>query len=115
MLEIAELAELDLPLELLDLGDKGELETRITQWREGRATITPRDTMEPKQIRVLRIWVPSEVKPTVPAYYDITSTTLIAGLRGYLTAPGFDRKIYKITKQGRAPAARFTLEVSPAP
>ena len=106
------LEPLPSPYEIMDLGDGGTIATTIENWKLGSMKITPRKIGVEKEISALRIWVPLEVKPTVPPYYDITSGTLIAGLLGYLKQPGWEKKRYKITKHGVAPMARFTLEVT---
>ena len=106
---VNEIKTLEPPYEILDLGDGGQLRTTIENWQLGKMKITPRTIGEEKEILALRIWVPEDVKPTVPGYYDITSQTLIAGLRGYLEAPGWKDLVFTIVKHGVAPTARFEV------
>ena len=101
------------PYEILDLGNGGVLDTPILKWELGEMTINVRRDNKVKTVGVLRIFIPLETKPIFPDYYDITATTLIAQLLPYLKQPEFIKQRFKITKQGVAPTARFTLEVSP--
>lgn len=99
------------PFEILELGDGGSLLTTVEKFEEGTMMIHPRDGRPPKVIEALRIWVPGTTKPIFPPYYDLTSQTLIAQLRPLLpTLIGSPRQV-KITKNGVAPKARFTVEV----
>ena len=99
------------PYEILELEDRGTLETRILNWSVGEVEIHPGYQPEGKWITALRVWVPREHKEFFPWYWDITSQTLLAQLLPYLEQPGFDTKMFRITKHGVAPRARFTLEV----
>ena len=99
------------PYELLDLPDGGILETKIIRWDEGEVEIHPGYKPEVKVVTAIRIHVPAEMKDFFPYYWDITSQTLVAQIRPYLEMPGFEGKMFKITKHGVAPRARFTLEV----
>ena len=105
---------IESPYEIFDIGDGGVVTTKILKWELGEMTIKTRVVVGQKVVRVLRIFVPPETKPIFPDYYDITSTTLIAQLLPYLQQPTFVNQVFKITKRGVAPKARFTLEVSPA-
>lgn len=98
-------------MELLELVDGQAIELRILRWEAGRATIHPGYGDRPKLIRVLRVWVPPADKPVGPDYWDITSQTLMYQMQPYLERVGFQTRIYRITKHGVAPRARFTLEV----
>ena len=99
------------PYEILELPDGGILETMIEKWEEGEVEIHPGYKPEGKMVRAIRIHVPREHKEFFPWYWDITSQTLVAQIRPYLEAPGFEGRMFKITKHGVAPRARFTLEV----
>jgi len=113
MEELEKLEVLPAPYEILELKDGEEITLRITDWKVGKITIIPKYLEEEKEIPVLRVWVPPEIKRTVPYYWDITSKTLAEGLLTYLRAPDYTLKQYRIKKFGVAPKARFTLEVTP--
>jgi hypothetical protein len=101
------------PYEILELGDGGKIVTPILKWEIGVMTINRRSDKVIKEVQVLRIFIPHEVKPIFPDYYDLTSTTLIAQLLPQLQQPTFVNNVFTITKIGVAPRARFTLEVAP--
>ena len=103
---------LEGPFEILELGDKETLTTRIMRWQIGEVEIHPAYKPEGKWIKALRIHVPETDKQYFPWYWDVTSQTLLAQLVPYLERPGYELRTYKITKHGVAPRARFTLEVS---
>ena len=99
------------PYEILELGDGETLTTGILRWQEGEVEIHPAYKPEGKMITALRIHVPEKDKEYFPYYWDVTSQTLVAQLLPYLERPGYERRIYAITKHGVAPRARFTLGV----
>jgi hypothetical protein len=103
------------PYEILELADGQSVELRLVTWERGTMTITPRyeGAAGSKEIPVLRVHVAAGVKPYPPMYYDITSKTLMAQMLPHLSQPNFERFVYRITKHGVAPTARFTLEVRP--
>ena len=103
------------PYELLDLADRGVQRLRAVSWERGRMVIHPRQPGAPieKEVEVLRVHVPVEVKPLPPPYFDITSKTLMAQLLPLLMERDYDRYEYVVTKYGVAPKARFTLERVP--
>lgn len=115
MAELEDLEKLEGPYEILDLGDRGHKELRILSWKLGRMVIQPRETGVAKEIKALRVWVPKEIKPLFPDYWDITAQTLIAQLIPHLERPGWEEARFIITKYGEAPKARFSLEVIPPP
>lgn len=100
------------PYEIFDLGDGGIKDLIITKFQVGRMTIHPRPLGVPKDIVALRVWVPPNIKPLYPDYYDITGQTLVAQLLPILEAGGYTRKVFTITKHGSGPDARFSLKVT---
>ena len=108
------LADLGEPFEILDLPDGGAMELLPIRWELGRGLIHPRDGRPAHNIPVLRLHVAPADKPTEPRWWDVTAKTLIAGLLGYLEAPGGRRFRFIIVKTGVAPTARFTLDARPA-
>ena len=101
------------PSDILDLADGQSITLKITSWEEGWTVIHPKypGAPESQRINVLRVHVPPPYKETVPDYWDITATRLIAGMKPYLTRPGFETLTFTITKHGIRPTARFTLKV----
>lgn len=99
------------PFELLDLPDRGVLETTVQRFEEGSATITLRTTGEVKTVEVLRIHVPQAAKPVGVPYWDITSKTLRAQLLPLLKSANTRARRFRITKMGLAPTARFQVEM----
>ena len=108
------LAELPGPYEILELRDGESITLRVRDWRLGVMRIRPRTIpgAGEKIIKVLRLYLPREVKPVGPDYYDITSQTLIYQLLPFLERPDFRTKTFKITAYGVAPRKRFTVEVT---
>jgi hypothetical protein len=108
------MAKLPPPYDVLDLLDGEELVTRVTGFVEGDMDITVRRSGLGKTVTGLRLLVPAEDKPTVPHYWDLTSTTLLAHMRPLLP-PAIAAGLYiKIHKYGEAPHARFAFAVLPA-
>jgi len=99
--------------EILELADGESKTLRIKKWELRRDKIIPTGAVEPKEINVLRVWVPEEDKPIGPNYWDITGQTLITQLLPYLRWEDFYRYKYTITAYGVAPRKRFTLKVEP--
>jgi hypothetical protein len=98
------------PFEVLELASGGTFRVRPTGYSVGKATIHPRDGRAAKEIVVLRLEVAATDKATLPRYWDVTSKTLIAGMLGYLEAPGGRRWQFTVTKYGDGAAARFSLD-----
>jgi len=111
---VAELEVIPEPYELLDMVDGQTVTLRILSHSQGKVFINPRDGRDPKWVPCLRVAIPAEDKATIPLYWDITSKHLIAGLLGYLDGGDGQRYSFKITKHGKPPMARFTLEAIPA-
>jgi len=106
--------ELKGPYEIFELDDGETRQLRITNWEQGAVTIYPVHKPTGKVINALRVHVPQETKPYFPYYWDITSKFLVAQMLGYLEVPGYQDKVFTVTKHGVAPKARFSLEVKPA-
>lgn len=98
-------------LEILELGDGGTYELRPISHKLGKTTIRTVRQPEGKTIQVLRLYVQPEEKAVGPNYWDITSQTLIAQILPRLQADRVEGRIFKITKHGIAPQARFTFEI----
>lgn len=112
-----ELRPLAGPYELLDLADGETISLLIYGWEQGSMVIHPKYAGAPssKTIGVLRVQVPTDVKPTFPHYYDITSKTLISNLLPFLMEANYKEFRYQIRKMGVAPMARFQLTRVPWP
>jgi hypothetical protein len=107
-----ELKELAGPYEIFDLQDGQSQLLKITEYELGTMKIKTAEVPEGKQIRVLRVHVPVGVKTTGAPYWDITSQTLIAQIMPWVENNAYINTVFKVTKHGVAPRARFTLEVS---
>jgi len=113
-MEVEKLVRLAEPYELLDLPDGGTAVMHIISYNLGKATIRPDDGSGPKEVPVLRVYVPKMDKAYFPDYWDITSKRLIAQIMPYLVGGVSTRREFKVTKTGRKPTAYFALEVKPA-
>lgn len=110
---LEQLTELKGPYEVLDLNDGDSLVLRIKDWQLGTITIYPPHKPTGKTVRALRVFVQEGTKLSFPYYWDLTSQRLGAQLEPYLQQPGYQDKVFTITKHGVAPKAHFTLEVKP--
>ena len=110
------LPELPQPWEFLKLGDGECVEFRIVRWQLFKAVIHPTwpGAPEEKVIRVLRVWVDPKDKPIGPDYYDISSSTLVYQLMGFLSRPDFNRFRVRICAHGIPPRKRYSVEFKPA-
>jgi hypothetical protein len=104
---------LTAPYEFLDLQDGQVLITRVVAFDQGDATITRRGAAQGKVVKVVRIHVPATDKPTVPAYWDVSATTVFQTLLGLLPSIVAGRSWLRIQKFGVAPSARFQVSIMP--
>ena len=102
---------LEGPYEILELDDRESIEFHIEKWQLGEMVIKPKYAPQGKTIKALRVFIPKEEKNFFPYYWDVTGQTLVAQLLPILEGNKFKGKVFKITKYGVAPRARFTLEV----
>ena len=112
--KVADLDEIAGPYEIMELRDGQTIDLHVESFELGRAEIHPRDGRDAHEVPFLRVHVPAADKVELPHYWDITAKHLIAGLLGYLDAGLRAGRTFRITKHGKAPRARFTLEVLPA-
>jgi len=103
------------PFEWLPTPPDQTQELRVLRWELGSAVIAPRWRGAPpqKRIRVLRLWVPAEVKPIGVPWWDVDASTLIAQLLPFLTRADYREKLYRITAYQEPPRKRFRVEVLP--
>ena len=113
MVDLNNLKPLEEPYEIFEMLDGETRELRVKNWELGSMEILSRDTQQPKKIYALRVFTPIEFKTVGVPWYDITSKTLIAQIRPFLEQPEFQKKLFKISKFGTAPRARFTVTVQP--
>jgi len=101
------------PYELLELVDKAALELLITGYQKGEVVIHPRYAGAPasKTITAMRVYVDPTTKPMGPAWWDITSQTLIAQLEPFLKGITAAPRRFKLVAHGIAPAKRYSVEV----
>lgn len=110
------MADLPRPVDVLDLLDGEELITRVTGMAEGTVSITVRRGREAgasKVVNAIRLYVPESDKPTVPNYWDLTSTSLAPDLRARIPAAIAGALYIKLHKYGEQPYARFSFAVMP--
>lgn len=103
------------PSEIFEPASGQPVELLITGQQVGELTIHPTYAGAPAQktIPVLRVFVDPKTKPTGMPYWDITSQTLIAQLRPFLTTfPPTGIRV-KVTGQGVAPSKRYTVDLVP--
>jgi len=111
---VADLPDIGEPFNFLELRDGQTLRLTPTSYQLGKTQIAPRDGRPPREVPVLRLWVPSTELATLPHYWDITSKHLVAGLMPYLEEHGAGTYTFVITRYGSGPSARFQLEARPA-
>ena len=108
---LEKLSTLPEPYEVLDMLPGEIQELTIEGWEMGKIFIRPAYAPEGKWIPGLRVLVPKETKPAGLPYFDITSKTLQTQLLSALGPVIVTPRRVRITKYGRAPHARFMLEV----
>jgi hypothetical protein len=108
---VRELVDLPGPYEIFDVGDGESVELRIKRYDQGEMIILPKGATVGKRIQVLRLHLETPIRPGAMPYLDVTSKTLQAQLGPLIAAPQSPYNVYKITKHGVAPSARFTVEV----
>jgi len=103
------------PYELLELMDKQSLELVITGKQIGEIEIHPRYAGAPasKVVKALRVLVDPKTKALGPAWWDITSQTLIAQLGPFLEKIPAAGVRVKLTAYGVAPSKRYSMELVP--
>jgi hypothetical protein len=99
------------PFEILELADGQTIRLRISNFEWGETVIHPRYAGAPaeKRIPVLRLYVPADLKPRGPPYWDLTSKTLQAQLKPLLADLKATGKEFTITAHGTGPSKRFSL------
>jgi len=111
--EVHELEALPGPYEILELRPGVTFVLNVERWEQGHMHIRKREDGAEKDIPVLRVYVPKADKITLPAYWDITSKHLQAGLLAYLEAHGPLAHTFRITATGTGPTARPMIEALP--
>ncbi len=101
------------PFELFDLPDGAELVTRVLRFEDTEDTIKPPRAPQGVTVRIVRLHVPPEDKPHVPAYWDLTASRFLPTLVAALPDVVAGKRWIRIRKEGIAPRARFSLEVLP--
>jgi len=103
------MAGLAKPYEIYEWEDGETREFTIVRYEVGETTIVPRDGREPKTIEVIRLHVPPEEKPEYPHYWDMTSSRLVAYLKGMLPTILRGPFKVKVTAIGTAPRTHFSV------
>jgi len=103
------MAELAKPYEIYEWKDGETREFTILKYEVGETTIHPEYQPEGKSIEVMRIHVPPEEKLEFPHYWDMTSSRLVAYLKGILPTVLIGPFKVKITAIGTAPRTHFSV------
>jgi hypothetical protein len=100
------------PSELLEMKDQEVRVLKVLSVDKGTLDIAPTYAGAPpiKTVDVRRLHVPREDKPTGPAYWDVTSATLVHQIDELERAYGPAPYVLKLTKVGVAPKARYMVE-----
>jgi hypothetical protein len=103
------------PYEVFELSDKQSAELVITGYTKGEVEIHPRYAGAPerKVVTAMRVFVDPATKPTGPAWWDITSQTLIAQLEPFLAGVAKAPRRVKLVAHGVAPSKRYSVELVP--
>ncbi len=104
------MAELDKPLNPLELGDGEKVSFTVVRWELGETLIAPQHAPQGKRVQVLRLHVRPEDKAEFPPWWDITSTRLYAQLVPQLRILGLLTTRWVITAQGFPPKKYFRVE-----
>lgn len=105
------MAEMAGPFEILEMGDEETKDFKVLKWEVGETKIHPAYKPEGKWIKSLRLFIPEDTKDYFPFYWDVTSQTLIAQLVPMLEVMDLTSKVFRVTKHGLGPRARFSVEV----
>jgi len=108
---LKELEEISKPYQILDMDDGESQDMTVVDYALGKGHIKPARAPEGVTVPILRVQVPSEERPRAANWWDITSKTLIAQMLPALDTWKADERTVTVTKYGRAPSARFGLEV----
>ena len=103
---------LPAPMEILEIPDGKSATFRVTHFQLDDAIIKPAHAPQGKAIKVLRVHVPPNEKPTPPYYWDITGLGAQAQLLPFLEQQNFGSKRFTLHAIGEAPKKRFRLEVT---
>jgi len=111
MLEIETLPTLSPPYEIFEFKPCTPAYFKITSWKIGKMTISPRYPGAPplKTIVAIRLYVDPATKKYFPPYYDITPSRLVHYLASLLTK-GVPKNMWlKIHRDVAGPAAHFEV------
>ena len=107
-----ELKPLAGPYEIFELSHQEVREFRVVKWQLGTMRIETAEEPAGKTVKALRVYVTAASKPIGVNWWDVTSQTLIAQILPELELPGFEAKLFTVTKYGERPKARFTVKVT---
>lgn len=106
--------EVGSPFEFLELQDGQSQSFSVLEWGKGRATVTPTERPQGKEITVIRVAVPPQDKPTFPHYWDLSASTLVAQIEPHLRRPDLAGLRFTVTARGIGLKKRFQLDVVPS-
>jgi len=117
MIEIEKLSELPPPYEIFEFVPCQPAYFKLTDFKIGKMTISPRFPGAPptKTVAAIRLYVDPETKPYYPPYWDITPSRLVHQLAGML-ATRLPRDMYlRIHRDIPGPKAHFSVSWVEAP
>jgi hypothetical protein len=109
--EIASLAPLSHPIELLEVKGTRTVSLRVEHYERGTVTIEPKRGGGPVTLEALRLFGVRVNAPTKVPYLDITQSTLIRALLPFLDNPVTAHRVMSISRRGRGAKSIYTLQV----
>lgn len=106
-----ELPVLEGPYEFLDIPTGETVTFHVIRWDLGRAQTHPPWTPPGTLVwtRILRMWLPTEEKPTWPHYRDVGQKTLVPQLIEILPRARLEGVGITIEAVGSGPKKRFSV------
>jgi len=117
MIELEKLPDLPPPYEIFEFEPCRPAYFRITEWKLGKMTITPRFPGAPptKVVEAIRLFVDPATKRFYPPWYDLTPRRLVYQLAGMLAQGVPEGMWLKVHRDIPGPRAHFSVEWVAAP
>ena len=112
MIEIEKLPELPGPYEIFEFQPRTPAYFKVTDFKIGRMTISPRWPGAPptKVVEAIRLYVDPATKKYYPPWWDITPRRLVYQLAGMLTQGIPSGMWLKIERDIPGPKAHFSVQ-----
>lgn len=112
MIEVEKLPPLEPPYEIYEFEPCTPAYFKVTEFKIGRMTISPRFPGAPptKVIEAIRLYVDPETKKYYPPWWDITPRRLVYQLAGMLVSGIPSNMWLKIHRDIPGPKAHFSVE-----